>query len=448
MSESDAKSSDVSDAVVPDIAEHETTQETRPLFQMEYLILDSNAFIRGYGLSNLCKKAHRIVTIEEVLDEIRDSKAKETLLNLPFELETRNPTPQAVKEVADFAMKTGDFHSLSKTDLKLIALSKTLEVELAPAKKEAEVSEATPPAPVMAQEVEKPAAQPQPPKPPAEEAPRAVSGKGKEKEMGKVKSDRSAIPTKNAGDLRSVILSSSNQYVESESKYLQENDDGLGWINADNFHDPDAGFITVASHRNKGGKKKNARPVEKTPAAPENCPVGLFTTDFTMQNLMLQMGLHVISADGMLVRSIRKWVLRCMACFTVHTKDMNRLFCSRCGSDYVARISASVDEGGKLKLHFKKNYPLDNRGKIYSLPAPGKQDRFQGELLLREDQLLSGIWRQKVVKINKDIKSAFGEDVTSDVGLHLNKQEKIVIGLGKSNPNARKGRERRGKKAR
>ena len=80
------------------------------------------------------------------------------------------------------------------------------------------------------------------------------------------------------------------------------------------------------------------------------------------------------------------------------------------------------------------------------LLAPGKQGRYDGELLLREDQLLSGIWKQKVIKIRKDIKSAFGEDVTSDVGLYINKSTDIRIGLGKQNPNARKGRERRGKK--
>jgi len=78
--------------------------------------------------------------------------------------------------------------------------------------------------------------------------------------------------------------------------------------------------------------------------------------------------------------------------------------------------------------------------------APGKQGRYDGELLLREDQLLSGIWKQKCIKIRKDIKSAFGEDVTSDVGLYINKSQDIRIGLGKQNPNAKKGRERRGKK--
>ena len=49
------------------------------------------------------------------------------------------------------------------------------------------------------------------------------------------------------------------------------------------------------------------------------------------------------------------------------------------------------------------------------------------------------------MKIRKDVKSAFGEDITSDVGVHVNKGSKIKIGIGRRNPNADKGRERRGK---
>lgn len=39
------------------------------------------------------------------------------------------------------------------------------------------------------------------------------------------------------------------------------------------------------------------------------------TTDFSMQNVLMQMGLNVISVDGMLIRAAKQWVLRCMACF-------------------------------------------------------------------------------------------------------------------------------------
>ena len=48
--------------------------------------------------------------------------------------------------------------------------------------------------------------------------------------------------------------------------------------------------------------------------------------------------------------------------------------------------------------------------------------------------------------MQKDVKSAFGHDVTSDVGVHVNKSQAIKVGLGRFNPNADKGRERRGAK--
>ena len=135
-----------------------------------------------------------------------------------------------------------------------------------------------------------------------------------------------------------------------------------------------------------------------------------------------------------------------MACYTVHY-DMDRLFCSSCGANHLSRVSASIDsKTGKLKLHLKEGYRVNTAGKKYSLPAPGKQKRYEGELLLREDQLLTGIWRQKSIQIRKDVRSHFGEDITSDVGLQLNKSQRIQIGLGKGNPNKAKGRERRGAK--
>ena len=102
---------------------------------------------------------------------------------------------------------------------------------------------------------------------------------------------------------------------------------------------------------------------------------------------MMQMNLRVVSVDGMRIKTVRQWILRCMACYTTHT-DMDRLFCSRCGVNHLSRVACSVDAGtGKLVLHLKSNYQVSTRGQKYSMPAPGKQGRFDGELLTREDQV-------------------------------------------------------------
>lgn len=260
-------------------------------------------------------------------------------------------------------------------------------------------------------------------------------------------------------------------YVNSEWNTRQGNeDDGVGWINPSNvdtckssgqnmlnsqaFENVDASsgagstefkVVSSGSKKKRNKNKKNAGGEgEQAESRPFN--VACMTTDYAMQNVMVQMGLQVISTDCRLIRQVKQWVLRCGACFQVHY-DMDRLFCSRCGSNLMQRISASTDSRtGELRLHLKKNYHHNTRGLVHSLPKAGKHKKYDGELLLREDQLMSGIWRQKVVKIRKDVRSAFGEDVTADVGMHINKGAAIKVGLGRRNPNADKGRERRGKK--
>lgn len=97
--------------------------------QLEYLVLDAGALIRGHGLI-LYKTAKKIITVPDVLAEIRDSKSRELLLKLPFEIEERIPSQSAINFVANFAKKTGDYAAISKTDLRLIALTHMLEIEL------------------------------------------------------------------------------------------------------------------------------------------------------------------------------------------------------------------------------------------------------------------------------------------------------------------------------
>lgn len=103
-----------------------TSSSAKP---MDFLVLDAGALIRGHGLS-LYKTAKRIITVPDVIAEIKDSKAREMLEKLPFEIEERIPCQSSINIVAQFAKKTGDFAAISKTDLRLIALTHMLELEL------------------------------------------------------------------------------------------------------------------------------------------------------------------------------------------------------------------------------------------------------------------------------------------------------------------------------
>lgn len=40
------------------------------------------------------------------------------------------------------------------------------------------------------------------------------------------------------------------------------------------------------------------------------CRAGCVTTDFAMQNVLVQMGLPLLSVNGMTITSIKQWVLR------------------------------------------------------------------------------------------------------------------------------------------
>ncbi len=265
---------------------------------------------------------------------------------------------------------------------------------------------------------------------------------------------------------QSRILGTAGSAMVSTEDMKAEDDDGEGWITSTQdirvlkSHsgggslDPIKGSAILA----EDGTKKSV----SAHGPPKSQRTACTTTDFAMQNVLLQMGLILLSVDGMQIRRLKSWVLRCGACFKIHTDPVDpktgirRMFCAHCGSDMVQRVSASVDgKTGRLKLHFskkKQNKHTSARGTKFSLPKPGTGNRFQGDLLLREDQLLMGAWNQKVKKNSggqsrAHAQSIFGKDIASNVGCEATSMPNdIQVGFGRRNPNAAKGRERRGKK--
>lgn len=237
-------------------------------------------------------------------------------------------------------------------------------------------------------------------------------------------------------------------------------DDGEGWITTTK---------DIRTMKAAGALDPKRSPAEASGANLNVAPLGppnsqrtaCATTDFAMQNVILQMNLELLSVDGVKVRKLKSWVTRCGACYKVYTSSENvgptgtkRLFCDHCGSDMMQRIAASVDgKTGRLRLHLSKKYRHNLRGTKFSLPKPGTNNRFQGDLLLREDQLLTGAWNQKVKmrsggKAKSSAQSIFGRDIATSVGCHASSLDGdgIRVGFGRRNPNAAKGRERRGKK--
>ena len=102
-------------------------QSKEVLERKRYLVVDTNAIIKGVQIDTL---TNEVYTISEVLSEVKDTKARNNLAMLNINLKLKEPDQDSIKKVAAFAKKTGDLIALSKADLKVIALTYMLEKEL------------------------------------------------------------------------------------------------------------------------------------------------------------------------------------------------------------------------------------------------------------------------------------------------------------------------------
>jgi RNA-binding protein NOB1 len=90
------------------------------------LVVDTGAFLRNSPLQNY---GENIYTCPEVLDEVKSKWAKDQLQVLPYEIKVKEADEEDLDFVIRFAKKTGDFASLSRTDLKVVALAVHMERE-------------------------------------------------------------------------------------------------------------------------------------------------------------------------------------------------------------------------------------------------------------------------------------------------------------------------------
>lgn len=89
-----------------------------------------------------------------------------------------------------------------------------------------------------------------------------------------------------------------------------DSDDGEGeWITPSNvaLHKSHALDLLPSASGAQNGKGKGK--------AQDAIGTGCMTADFAMQNVLLQMGLNLVSVDGKRIDKVKSWVLRCHACF-------------------------------------------------------------------------------------------------------------------------------------
>lgn len=123
------------------------------------------------------------------------------------------------------------------------------------------------------------------------------------------------------------------------------------------------------------------------------------------QNVLLHIGLRVMSTDGKLVKNLRTYILRCYSCFRT-TSIMTKVFCPSCGNKTLKKVSVSYNEDGTLVLHLSRRVNLTGRGKKYPLPAP-HGGKHANNPVLTEDQRIP---QQKPSKMAMQKNNPLGSD--------------------------------------
>ncbi|UKJ87822.2 hypothetical protein MACJ_000262 [Theileria orientalis] len=170
--------------------------------------------------------------------------------------------------------------------------------------------------------------------------------------------------------------------------------------------------------------------------------VSCMTTDFAMQNVLIQMGLNVITLDGFVAKSIRRWGQMCRACFEVFPNTA-RKFCGKCGNATVDKVPITVNsETGEIIARDTRKW-INTRGTIYTQPKP-VTGRNTKPYIVAEDQMLMPAFKNYMRQINRKEKQDsilhfYGDDTKENNISPINiisSLNHVPIGLGKGNPNS------------
>ncbi|KAH9833734.1 Nin one binding Zn-ribbon like-domain-containing protein [Rhodofomes roseus] len=415
----------------------------------KHLVLDAGPLL---SLSPLRGLAETYYTVPQVLDELKDKRAREHFqqlgLSAGVRIDVRGPDATSLAHVIQFAKKTGDYSVLSHADLCVLALTYALDVkekeqakptgenpqtqdESATSsaaqgtqdkissteehKHDAEVTESGTNDALDA-ETEADEEEPLESDTPSSDSDGDDTGEetktdthdeaAENDEQPREPLDVELHPIQDQEEQPKDAPASSSHPPSSTSPSTtpptttrptqappepiyddpSDEEDGEGeWITPSN----------VALHKSRALNLLPSDDARKGKAKQEHIPVGCMTADFAMQNVLLQMGLGLVSVDGKRIERVKSWVLRCHACFKI-CKDNARKFCPSCGNPTLLRTSVTISSPNAgpntpaLQVHLKKNFQYKTRGTIYSIPTPkpGSAKGGPGEgLILREDQL-------------------------------------------------------------
>lgn len=157
--------------------------------------------------------------------------------------------------------------------------------------------------------------------------------------------------------------------------------------------------------------------------------VACMTSDFSMQNCLLQMGLHVVSPiDGMIIKEAKRIALRCHACYKVYPdpSKVKNEFCPHCGNlDTLKRVQYLIDDQGMIKVLINYKRPIKVKGTNRQLPRP-RGGKHANNPVLAPDQRIRRDKQEKLIVNERKLMTA--EHILQDPAY-----------LVRTNPFARRG---------
>ncbi|XP_038221299.1 RNA-binding protein NOB1 [Zerene cesonia] len=411
---------------------------------IKHLVVDTTAFIKAENLQNI---AENIYTVQEVVDEITNDRQRRKLVVLPYDLKVKDVFTESIKFITEFSKKTGDYTSLSATDIKVMALTYQMEKEIVGIehlKTEPTMQKTVKVTGLPGYKTEsdntKKIEKVDETNTNTEKSDTTVGDticdssnstcgsavlnedSNKDDDEDKKLADEIAEQIKNmelrddkeAADLIVKVEESDEESEEYESESEEDDDDGSEWITPSNL-------------------KEKKKEIEFGEFEEKNVDVACITSDFAMQNVLKQIGLNVTAVDGRIIRYLRTFIFRCTTCFKT-TSVMTKLFCPKCGHATLKKVAVSVDDEGNQHIHINGRKPLTARGKRFSLPTPRGGQHFQYPILTEDQHIhkrfASKLARNKTNALDPDYIAGFSPFAMKDVnsksavlGVRANKQD-------------------------
>ena len=458
------------------------------------LVVDANAvMLHGAAVAAL---GERLYTVPEVLAEVRDARSRLALEALQREIAVREPSEEGVKAVARFARGTGDAHSLSSADTRLMALAWTLEAEahgtahlsatptplreqskrertveeskmpgwgkgVDPAEWEeldrinAEAEAAAEAAAATAVGEDKGVQQQRPPPPQGETREQLGGVQGEEEGDGewedscsrstRRRRERRERRKEEAGEAGEEAMQRDAQEAEA-AEARGEEEDATAEAEAEAAAAAAAAAEPEAEAEAEAAAEEEEEEDLTLPCDAVASTVVTITGDYAMQNVLLQMGLRLAAPDGRRISQLKRFVLRCHACGFMGNA-VGRLFCGRCGNASLVKASVEVGPSGRLLVGRKQR--ITTRGTRFTLARPqGGREGAEKAPLLAEDQLIMQRGNHSRPKKKDSSVDPFAAEYSDDtwhttnrVNLpkgHLGNAAILGMGSASRNPNERR----------